>query len=466
MNCGARKVSNMSPEVLGRPSALRADGKRDKIRVSDVTGFFTTKRNIAFFILFFIYALIPFVRINGVPLILFDIKRRHFFLFGQAFNSQDFYLIFFVITGAAFLLFYISALWGRLWCGWACPQTVFLEGLYRPIERWVEGPKSEQLKLTSSPWNFKKIRLFLLKQALYLLATLVTVHIFLSYFIPIEELFEWMKENPKLHWFTFTWMLSLTGAIYLNFVWFREQLCLIVCPYGRLQSILADDDTLIIGYDAHRGEPRGKKGDPNRGSCVNCLRCVTVCPTGIDIREGLQLECIGCANCIDACNDIMRKIGEPEGLIRYDSLNGLLGKKKRFFRPRIFLYSLLLLIGGLVTSFSFLNHSLFEASLLRLSGPPYQIENEKILNRYQLHLINKTTRSISYSLEPQLPDEAEAILPFREITLNGLEGRWIPFFVSLPKNRYKNDFIIKLQVMDQQSQKKLVSDILFLGPNQ
>lgn len=445
-------------------SSLDAEGRRKKVRISDVSGKFTNYRRIGFFLLILIYAIIPLFKIGGRPLIFIDILNRKFFLFGQTFNSQDFYLVFFLITGVAFLLFYITALIGRVWCGWACPQTVFLEGVYRRIERWVEGTKSEQLLLEKSNWNFHKVSKFILKHFLYIIVTLLVTHIFLSYFVSLDQLLIFITSNPHEHWEAFLWMISMSVILYINFTWFREQLCLIVCPYGRIQSVLTDDDTLVIGYDEYRGETRGKLKDPQRGDCIDCKRCVEVCPTSIDIRNGLQLECIGCANCIDACDEIMEKIGQSKGLIRYDSLNGLYHKSKKIIRPRIIAYTFFLILGVVVFSVFLSLRKPFEANILRASGAPYQITDHKVRNTYQIHLINKTNTSSRFKIEPLLDDSFHYILPFKEITLDSLEGKYIPLFVEQRREKFSHDQSIQVQFENLNSNEVVISEVKFLGP--
>ncbi|MBX7149787.1 cytochrome c oxidase accessory protein CcoG [bacterium] len=443
-------------------SSIRTDGSREKVRIADVAGRFTKARQIFFYVLMVIYALVPFIKVNGKPLIFIDILHRQFFLFGFTYNAQDFYLVFFLLSGALFTLFYITAVAGRLWCGWACPQTVFLEGVFRRIERLVEGPKSEQLLLAQSPWNFKKIVKFIIKHFLFVIFACAVSHIFLSYFVSMDELLSFVRHNPHEHWVAFIWMISITAVIYFNYAWFREQLCLIVCPYGKMQSALTDDDTLVIGYDALRGEPRGKVSDSSRGACINCRRCVDVCPTGIDIRNGLQLECIGCANCIDACDEIMDKVGQARGLVRYDSLNGLLKKPRHILRPRIYLYTVLFFVGLAVFSFFLFKRHTFEANILRAPGIPYVLTEGKIRNQYLLHVINKTAEKAKFTFK--FSGEANVIIPFLEIELGSLEEKRIPAFAEMDAKKFKGQFNIILTSTNTQTGEVVVSQIPFLGP--
>ncbi|MES2307644.1 MAG: cytochrome c oxidase accessory protein CcoG, partial [Verrucomicrobiota bacterium] len=311
--------------LLKKPSresvtTINDDGSRRFVYPADVSGIFTLLRRIVGYSLIALYAALPWIPINGNPAVFLDLKENQFHLFGLTFVGQDIWLGFFVVSGVVFSLYYVTALLGRVWCGWACPQTVFLDHVVRRIERFVEGTAVERRTLASEPWNPRKIRLYAIKHILYFILAFVIAHVFLSYFISLPKLYRMMLVNPWENGTYFLQAMFVTGVLYFNFAWFREQFCIVLCPYGRFQSALIDDHSVIIGYDEKRGEPRGKVGTEGAGDCIDCLRCVQVCPTGIDIRQGLQIECIGCSNCVDACNEVMKKIDRPPGLIRYDSL--------------------------------------------------------------------------------------------------------------------------------------------------
>ncbi len=445
-------------------SSILPDGQRPKIRIADVSGKFTRLKKIAFVVLIGIYALIPFIKINGNPLVLIDILNRRFFLFGWTYNAQDFYLVFFLITGILFTLFFITALVGRVWCGWACPHTVFLEGVFRWIERLIEGPKSAQILLERKPL-IKRIPKFVIKHVLYLVCALLISHIFLSYFISMDKLYLFVRGDPQEHLEAFLWMAAVTGVIYFNFAWFREQLCLIVCPYGRIQSALTDDDTLVIGYDVLRGEPRGKKNDSGRGDCISCRRCVDVCPTGIDIREGLQLECVGCANCVDACNDIMDKVGQAPGLIRYDSLNGFNKLQKKIIRPRIVAYCILFVIGMVVCGFFLQQRHSFEANLLRATGAPYVFEEGRIMNRYTLHLVNKSATPTQFRMHADEMKKVQIIIPFEGVTLAEGENRQIPVIATMERSDFEREFMINVLIKNESDGDSILRSVPFTGPN-
>lgn len=447
-----------------KKSSLASDGSRKKILLADVNGFFTRARLITFAVLVLIYTALPLVKINGYPVILLDIIQRRFHFFGLSFNAQDFYLVFFILSGGAFLLFFITAVLGRVWCGWACPQTVFLEGIYRRIERWVDGPRSEQILRRKAPLSWQKLGRFLLKHGLYVLVTLFITHLFLSYFVSLDQLILFVSRPPSEHWGAFIFVMSVSLMIYLNFAWFREQMCLILCPYGRIQSALTDDDTWVIGYDEHRGEPRGKKSDQSRGDCIACNRCVDVCPTGIDIRNGLQLECIGCSNCIDACNDIMDKVGQKRGLIRYDSYNGFNFAPKRILRPRIYFYTLFLIVGIGVFSLALFKRHGFEANVMRLAEAPYVVDEGAIRNQFVLHLFNKSDSQVSFAIEGMPIAGIRFLVPIRVMELRGLEDRELPLFVAMDRSIYSGEFPVVFKITNQNTGEVIEKSLPFLGP--
>ena len=281
--------------VLDHASSLGSDGRRVRVVPADVSGRFILARRIGFVALLALGLALPLVRIDGRPALFFDIPARLFFVFGQAFNAQDAPLVFFVLSGLGFGLLVLTAVLGRVWCGWACPQTVLLEGLFRPIERLIEGPRNVKLRRDAGPRTLDRVARTVGKQAAFAIVALALANLFVAYFVSMPSLGTMIADGPLAHPAAFGWTACIGLALYLHGAWFREQLCLIVCPYGRLQSVHTDDDSLVVGYDVSRGEPRGRGKDrEGLGSCVDCNRCVVVCPTGIDIRHGLQVDCIGC----------------------------------------------------------------------------------------------------------------------------------------------------------------------------
>jgi len=399
-------VNETSPKRpnLVSVTTINADGSHHVLHPADVHGRFTSARRIFAFLLIAIYVSLPWIRINGAPAVFMDVEYRRFHLFGLTLLAQDLWVFFFLISGLGFGLFFITALLGRLWCGWACPYTVFLEHVFRRIERWVDGDASSRRKLDRAPLTFSKISRRVIKHGLYLFTSALLAHVFLSYFVSLPRLYQIVLQGPLGHLTSFGTVAFFTASFYFCFAYFREQFCIILCPYGRIQSALTDEETVVIGYDAKRGEPRGKATNPDAGDCVDCTRCVQVCPTGIDIRNGLQMECIGCAACIDACDDIMRKLKRPTGLVRYDSTSGLAGKKRQLIRPRIFVYALLGFFGLAalgVAAFHRAKPMLAEVS--RMPGPSFYADPGMIRNHLRLRLGNKRNQPVHFTVTLENP---------------------------------------------------------------
>ncbi|MCB0327201.1 MAG: cytochrome c oxidase accessory protein CcoG, partial [Bdellovibrionales bacterium] len=397
---------------------------------------------------------------GGERLFFLYIEKRQFTLFSFDFNAQDVYLVFFILTGLAFLLFFVTAVFGRIWCGWLCPQTLLLEGIYRKVERWIDGSKSAQRK-RQSRGESALIRTglkFLVYVLLSIFLSIVTVY----YFVPLQYFSDLINQGLSSHPVMLFWILLLFALFMFDFAWFREQVCVILCPYGRLQSALTDDDTIVIGYDENRGEPRGKKGKVT-GDCIDCYRCVEVCPTGIDIRNGLQLECVGCANCIDACDEIMEKSGKSKGLIRYDSLHGLWGQKTKIMRPRVYVYSILMLVGMSVFFLGVKDRQSFESNMLRATSAPFTIDADYIQNVFELHLVNKSRHAQTFFIEPQIQEKFSFVLPYTQVRLEAFQDKRIPLIVRLEKQKYQEGEWINCMVRNTDGDSSNLR-ILFLGP--
>ena len=457
------------PIVTEQASSLRSDGSRNYVHPADVSGRFTTMRNVVFTALIVVLVALPFIRINGYPSVFLDIVNRRFYLFGRTFNAQDFWLAFFLLSGMALLLLVVTAVKGRIWCGYACPHTVFLEGVFRRIERFIEGPRVARIRRNNGPATWDKAWRKTLKHAIYVAVSLLLSHVFLSYFVSLPSLTQMVQKSPAEHPTAFTWVVVMSAILYFNFSWFREQLCLIVCPYGRLQSALTDRDTLVIGYDTARGEPRGKANDPSNGDCVNCNRCVVVCPTGIDIRNGLQMECVGCAACVDACDEIMDKVGRDPGLVRYDSLNGFESRPKHTSRPRLYFYGALTLAWLVGAGFAFTGSKRFEANLLRYEGAPFVVVDGIVRNSIRVHLVNKANEARTFSIAATQNDVVQYVLPVQEITLNSLGSTYIPVLATVPVKQMRPDLEISLRVSikgsaaDDEDARKVIR-AKFVGP--
>lgn len=433
-----RQLPVISEGSLGR------DGRHKRPYPADVTGRFVRARRVVYAALIALWAALPWIPIAGHPAVFLDVEKRQFFLFGMTFNAQDVWLLFFALSGVGFGLVYATAVLGRVWCGWACPQTVFLEALFRPIERLINGPRNVALRRARSGMTFDRVWRVVATHGAYVLAALLVAHVFLAYFVSIPRVFAMVRTKPGAHPEAFGWMLAVTAVMYGNFAFFREQLCVVVCPYGRLQSVLIDDDSLVVGYDTKRGEPRGKAVATSeaRGDCVDCNRCVVVCPTGIDIREGLQLDCIACTACIDACDEVMDKLERPRGLIRYDSQRGLRGTPgdtRRILRPRLYAYTALLVIGAVVATFAFRGREPFEANIVRLAGTPYTRENGVIRNAFELHVVNKSSRPAHFEVVPPAGTGLAFVIPIADLELEPLASRRVPVFVTMPEPDFTGD---------------------------
>jgi cytochrome c oxidase accessory protein FixG len=466
----APRVTRMSVQAPKRPNldsvtTINRDGSHHFLHTADVSGRWTTARRLLGVILIAIYVALPWIPINGSPALFFDVEQRRFHVFGLTLVPQDLWVMFFGVTGLGFSLFFLTSLLGRLWCGWACPYTVFLDHVFRRIERWTEGDAVARRRLGAAPWTASKIARRVAKHSLYVLCSTLIAHVFLSYFVSLRRLYEHMQEGPLSHATAFGIVVFLTLVLWFCFGWFREQFCIIMCPYGRLQSALTDDDTVIIGYDEKRGEPRGAPGKTT-GDCIDCRRCVNVCPTGIDIRNGLQLECIGCAACIDACDDIMTKIRRPKGLVRYDSLNGLTGKKRRILRPRVMAYTLLGVLGLTAFGIAGWKHARpFTADFTRMRGQPFYADTVSVRNHYQVRFHNKRNQPARFTLHLSSAPEGFSLSgadvpievpPLGEITR--------PAIVVAFTSAYRGPENLTVEVHAEPGGVILKYDMRFLGP--
>lgn len=420
-------------------SSILVDGSRKRIVTADVRGRFVRARRLVFVALVALWVLLPVVHVGGRPALFLDVARRRFFVLGASFGPQDFWLVFFLATGLGFALVAVTAVAGRVFCGFACPQTVFLELVFRPLERLVGGPRERRLAHRSLPRT-------VLTHVLYVLAATFVAHVFVAYFVSVPALWGMVRAAPGAHPEAFAWMATLTAIFYGNFAFFREQTCVVLCPYGRLQSVLLDDDSLVVGYDERRGEPRGKKGKVE-GDCVDCRRCVVVCPTGIDIRNGLQMDCIACAQCVDACDEVMDRLERPRGLVRYDSLRGLRREPRRLFRPRVALYAGLLVVGVVVASLLARTRASFEAALLRQPGAPFVLDEGGARNAFVVHVTNKDAAPARYTLEASAPAGTRVELPVAVLALGPHEDVRVPLLATLPRGT-RSAARLRLRVVD------------------
>ena len=457
----------MNQPTLTTLSTINADGSRKFVHPADVRGRFTFWRKVSALVLLVIYAALPWIPVGGFPAVFLDVQTRRFHFFGLTLAAQDLWVGFFLITGLAFALFFVTSLFGRVWCGWTCPYTVFLEHVYRRIERWVDGDGPARRRLEKAPWTAGKITRRAVKHALFILCSALIAHIFLSYFVSIHGLYGMMQSSPQEHRLAFGVVVFLTGALYFSFSWFREQFCIILCPYGRLQSALTDDNSIVIGYDKKRGEPRGKAGAA-AGDCVDCRRCVQVCPTGIDIRNGLQLECIGCAACVDACDEIMTRLQRPAGLVRYDSHTGLQGGRTRLLRARTVFYSCILRAGMAAFLFATTRIEPLRASVVRMVGAPYYAGDGVVRNQFLVRVINKRNAPSSYQLEVtgRTPQELQVTGLQSALELPAMGEEQKAIVLSLPEAAYNGPFKLQIKVTESGTGASMTTRVMeFLGPD-
>ena len=384
-------------------ATVTKEGKRKWIFPKKPFGRFYNARTFVSLILLAILIAAPFIKVNNHPFMLFDFLNRKFILFGIYFGPHDFHL--FVLAMIAIIVFVVlfTAVFGRVFCGWACPQTIFMEMVFRKIEYWIEGDASDQRKLKAAPWTSNKFFKKSLKHIIFFTIAFFISNIFLSYIIGMDALLKIISDPPSKHIQGLLAITAFSGVFYFIFSSFREQACTIVCPYGRLQGVLLDRDSIVIAYDHVRGEPRGKikKGvEQNLGDCIDCNLCVDVCPTGIDIRNGIQLECVNCTACIDACDYVMDKVKRPRGLIKYASINSIEKKTKFRFTPRAIGYSVLLTVLVGILSYLLFTRTDFSINILRTPGLLFQEQpNDMVSNLYDLDIVNKTYNQVPVNLK-------------------------------------------------------------------
>jgi polyferredoxin len=475
-------------------------GKRIWIYPKKPSGRYTNARTyLSWVLLAFLFGA-PFIKIGGEPLLLFNVLERKFILFGIVFLPQDFHLFVLAMLTLVVFIVLFTVVWGRLFCGWVCPQTIFMELVFRKIEYWIEGDAGAQRRLNNAPWTTDKIIKKVGKQAAFFAIAVLVANTFLAYIIGAEEVISIATEPIAEHWTGFVALMAFSGAFYFVFAYLREQVCVTICPYGRLQGVLLDRNSIVVAYDFVRGEPRGKirKGDNKEGSngkaaaapnpvaniraeiaqvpegaaldpvpftgdnpaesikkalgdCIDCKLCVQVCPTGIDIRDGTQLECVNCTACIDACDEVMDKVNRPRGLIRYDSYNGIVENRKKLFTPRVIAYTAVLGVLVAVNIALLSARSELDALLLRTPGMLYQqAEEGRISNLYNYQLINKSKEELpvefrlggGLSGQVRMVGESPKVKPgemakgslFIELDKTSLEGRSTKIFVEVYAN--------------------------------
>lgn len=507
---GTNESSSGPPEVL---STLTSDGKRRWIcpKISD--GRTLKARRIVAYVLLAAFTLVPYIKIGGKPMVLLDLASRRFTFFGVTFLPTDTVLLALLLVTVFVSIFLITSLFGRVWCGWACPQTVYMEFVFRPIERLLTGKPGATRKNWLASSGFGRP----IKHIVYLLISMYLAHTFLAYFVGVEQLAVWVRRSPFEHPGSFMVMLAVTGLMLFDFGYFREQTCIVACPYGRFQSVLLDRDSLVVAYDTRRGEPRGRKrasskragpmialdpinlgdgtrdvalpvlgavkiaagasdGDPTGsapgisieqsvGDCVDCKLCVTTCPTGIDIRNGLQMECINCAQCIDACDAVMTKLGRPTGLIRYASQRAMEEGTRRVIRPRTVIYSLLIVVLVSLFAFALSMRSLATVIVVRGRGAPFtQMPDGQISNRLSVKVTNRTDQSETYELG--IENVPGASIRFENSLTAGPESSIVvPITITAPREAFERGRVEGvLLVEDTAGQYSKRVKVLLMGP--
>ncbi|MBL0937570.1 MAG: cytochrome c oxidase accessory protein CcoG [Gemmatimonadaceae bacterium] len=459
---------------------LNEDGSRRWIRPKPSHGPWWKRRQVVAYVLMALFFAAPHMRVFGKPVFLMDLPRRQFTLMGYTFLPTDTLLFMFTMGAGVIGIFLITALWGRAWCGWACPQTVYLEFLFRPIGRWFDGGYTSSRALDKKGAWFTPRRLG--KYITFFLLALYVSHTMLAFFVGTDQLYGWMTRSPSEHPSAFLFVVLFTGIVWFNFTYFREQTCLIVCPYGRWQSALIDRQSVIVAYDVNRGEPRAHAGatrSTGAGDCIDCKACVQTCPTGIDIRNGLQMECVHCTQCIDACDDIMTRIGKPKGLIRYSSQDAIAGQPRKFLRLRTVLYPVVLavLLGGL--GFTMWSKPAADLTVLRGLDAPFTTEADgRIANQIRIKITNRRAEAMRYpvafgglvgaSVESAPPIDAAqvtVVAPENPLTVGAGATRTTSVFVLLPATAFvRGERFITITVSDDRGYLETVRYRL-LGPS-
>jgi cytochrome c oxidase accessory protein FixG len=377
---------------------LDAQGGRRWVRPRLSKGRFLDRRRAVGWTLMGLFLLLPHVQLAGKPALLLDVAALRFTVLGATFAPTDTSVLMLFLLAAFVGVFLLTALWGRVWCGWACPQTVWLELLFRPIERLIEGSPQEQRALDRDGPDLRRA----VKHIVFMVLAFVLGNTFLAYFVGAGQLGQWMRSSPVEHPAAFAVMAVTTLLVFMDFAWFREQTCLVACPYGRFQSVLLDRHSLAVGFDRARGEPRGKPGRTT-GDCIDCSACVSTCPTGIDIRDGLQMECVNCTQCIDACDAIMDRVGKPRGLIRHASEAELAGEPRRLLRPRVLAYAAVL--GGLLLALgtTLALRRPAEVTLLRSTGVPFIDRGGQVEVHVRVKIHNRSDGARAYSVRSDDP---------------------------------------------------------------
>jgi cytochrome c oxidase accessory protein FixG len=445
-----------------RPINIDEDGHSKWVYTKIPRGKWHTRRLIVSWLLLLFFVFAPFIRVGGYPLILLDIANRKFIIFGAIFWAQDTFILALLMLTFVLFIVVFTVTFGRIWCGWACPQTIFLEMVFRKIEFLIEGDYQQRKKLDQAPLTTGKIMKKSLKHGIYLLISILMTNIFLMWFIGYEKLFQIISDPFGLHWKGFLIMMAVSLFFYWMYSYFREEFCTMICPYGRMQGVLLDEKSIVITYDNKRGEPRGAKAE---GDCIDCRRCVAVCPTAIDIRNGTQLECINCAACIDECNIVMKKTGRKSNLIRYDSAEGIEKGHASIWNWRNRAYSVVLIALFSFFVFTLVSRTSVETTILRTPGLLYQENSDGTLsNVYNIKIVNKTHQGMELEVKPVSHPDGIIKMAGNKVVLND-QGMFESSFVFfLPKNEVTRGKTIVTFGIYRNGQLIETSESTFVGP--
>jgi cytochrome c oxidase accessory protein FixG len=459
---------NIIPE---RPPSLDSKGHRLDIFPAKVQGKFRKYRDVVYTFLLFIFLVIPWTTFSGQQTILLDLWNKKFVFFGLTLLAHDGPIIFLFLGIVVFGLFYATAIYGRVWCGWACPQTVFIDGLFRRIEEWIEGNHIKRKKLSESKLTKEKFFKKTLKWTVFILVSSHIAHSIVAYFIGAKDLF-WITLIPSSENLTlFVFLQIFTALIAVNFGWFKEQFCLVACPYGRFQSVVMDANSKTVIYDYGRGEPRRETKDKAYADCVNCFKCVAVCPTGIDIRDGQQLECIGCTACIDACDVVMEKLNKPKGLIRYASEREIAegANYKSKLNLRVWMYGAGLAFFIIALTLFILFRDDLSVKVLRATAAPYTVTQSAkgglISNHFKIHVTNQTEKVMDIKSFRVDLSNVVVVSPLLPLKLGAKEQEWVHVFLLVPKKVF-TDSILPARwtlLFDKTNVKK--GELSILGPS-
>ena len=447
-------------------------GKRKWVFPRKPKGKFTNYRDYTSYVLLALFFGIPFLKINNNPFLLINLIDRKFFILGHSFYLQDFFILALGAVISVIFVMLFTVVFGRIFCGWLCPQTIFMEMVFRKIEYWIEGDRNKQMKLDRQSWDSEKIRKRLLKWSAFFIISLIISHFMFMYIVGYENILKIIQEGPVEHPLHFTAMLSFSLVFYFVFTWLREQVCTLICPYGRLQGVLIDKQTINVYYDTKRGENRAKwrngedRTSSGKGDCIDCGQCVVVCPTGIDIRNGQQLECVNCTACIDACDEVMVKVGLPTGLVRYATEAEIETGKKLGITSRMIITTifLALLIGFL--GFLLNDRGSMEAKFIKPAGSTFFVRDGKIINNFTYTFLNKTNEKKVITIKITHPNHAEIISSGpSKIVLKGDQILKGSISIAFPENEIKSSKQnITFVVLDEKNEVLDTFETTFEGP--